>query len=78
MSLVGTWKLESHEHFDKYMKEGGAPDDMIAKAVALRPTITLTQNGDEYTLIRKGTLREQPPMVFKNGKEVHGKGKFNN
>ena len=75
MSLVGTWKMESHEHFDKYLKEGGVSDEVIAKITTLRPTMTLTQNGDEFTLIRKGTFKEEPPMIFKSGKEVQGKGK---
>lgn len=74
MSLIGTWVMEKHEHFDTYMKEGGVPEDVVNKVTALKPTMTLTQNGDTYTLTRKGTYKEEPPMAFKNGQEVHGKG----
>ena len=74
MSLIGTWLMEKHEHFDTYMKEGGVSEDVVNKVTALKPTMTLTQNGDVYTLTRKGTYKEEPPMTFKNGQEVHGKG----
>ncbi len=74
MSLVNTWLMEKHEHFDTYLKEGGVSDEMIKKVVALKPTMTLTQTGDEFTLVRKGTVKEEPPMKFKHMQVVHGKG----
>ena len=76
MSLVGTWVMEKHENFDTYMKEGGMSDDVVKKVTALKPTMTLTQNGDTFTLTRKGTFKEEPPMTFKSGQEVQGKGSF--
>jgi len=75
-SLVGEWILESQENIDKYMKDAGVPDEAIKKLLTLRPTISLTQNGDEFTLTRKNTLRgDRPPMKFKHMQEIHHKSK---
>jgi len=74
MSLIGSWVRESHEHLDKYMQEEGVPDEMIQKILSLKPSMTLAQSGDEFTLARKDTLRgERPPLKFKHMQEVHSK-----
>ena len=76
MSLVGNWVRESHEHLDKYMQDAGVPDEWIQKVLALQPSMSIAQNGDEFTLIRKDTLRgERPPLKFKHMQEVHSKSK---
>lgn len=77
-SLVGDWILESQENIEKYMQESGVPDEAIKKLLTLRPTISLTQSGDEFTLIRKNTLRgDRPPIKFKHMQEIHAKSKEN-
>ena len=66
--------LESHENMDKYLQEAGVPEEAIKKVFGMRPTLSLTKNGDEYTLVRKGTLRgDRPPLKFKHMQEIHSK-----
>ena len=77
MSLLGNWTLESHENMDKYLQEAGVPEEAIKKVFGMRPTLSLTKNGDEYTLVRKGTLRgDRPPLKFKHMQEIHSKSIF--
>jgi len=71
---VGNWVRESHQNLDKYLEDAGVPEAMIEKVLSLKPSMTLTLSGDEYTLVRKDTLRgERPPLKFKHMQEVHSK-----
>jgi len=73
-TLIGKWILESHENFEKFLKEQGMNDDMIHAITSLKPTLEFIKNGDEYTLIRKGGLKEEEPFRYKNMEEVSSKG----
>ena len=50
-------------------------DETIHLITSLKPTLTFLKNGDEYTLLRKGGLKEEEPFKFKHLEEVSGKGK---
>ena len=77
MSLVGNWIRESHQNLDKYLEGAGVPENMIQKVLELKPSMSITLNGHEYTLVRKDTLRgDRPPLKFKHMQEVHSKSNF--
>jgi hypothetical protein len=57
--------------------EAGVPEEAIKKVFDMRPTLSHTKNGDEYTLVRKGTLRgDRLPLKFKHMQEIHSKSIF--
>lgn len=72
--LIGKWILETHENFEQFLKEQGMNDEMIQTITSLKPTIEFIKNGEEYTLIRGGGLKEEEPFTFKHMQEVSSKG----
>ncbi len=73
-TLIGKWILETHENFEQFLKEQGMNDEMILTITSLKPTLELIKNGEEYTLIRGGGLKEEDPFTFKHMQEVSSKG----
>ncbi|CAH0595092.1 unnamed protein product [Chrysodeixis includens] len=73
MSFLGkTYKFESQENFDGFLKSVGVPDDKIALLNKFTPSQRLEQNGDSYTYF---TTTEAGPKetTFKSGVEFDDK-----
>lgn len=63
----GTWKHEKNENFDGFLKALGV--GMIPRSMASKqsPTVTITQNGDNFTIVMKGARTSE--STFKVGEE---------
>lgn len=65
--LAGVWKHEKNENFDEFlqaMKVGMIPRKMASKQ---SPTVTITQSGDDFTIVTKGARTVE--IKFKVGEE---------
>ena len=48
---------------------------MIKVITSLKPTTTITQDGDEWTFVCKGGIKEEEPFTYKHMQEVTSKGR---
>ena len=61
-------------NFEQFLKEQGMNDEIIQAITSLKPTLEIIKIGDEYSVIRKGALKEEEPFKFKHMEEVFSKG----
>jgi len=66
--LVGTWDLESSEKFDEYMSALGVGFITRKAAANIKPTVTIENNGDKWTIKMKSTLKSSE-ISFTDGVE---------
>lgn len=55
--LVGVWDVSSSENWDEYLKEIGVGMVMRKTAGSVKPTVTLENSGDEWTMKVSSTLK---------------------
>ncbi|CAF3037050.1 unnamed protein product [Rotaria sp. Silwood2] len=55
--LKGTWEYVDGEHFDDYMKEIGVGFALRQSAKFIKPKLSISQNGDQWTLKSESTLK---------------------
>jgi fatty acid-binding protein 4 len=55
--LVGTWNLESSENWEEYMKELGVGLFQRKAAATIKPTVIISNNGNQWTLKLQSTLK---------------------
>jgi len=70
----GTWKHEKNEKFDEFLKAMGV--GMLPRGMAMKqsPTMVVTQNGDEFTIVTKGARTSE--ITFTVGKEYKEKNQM--
>lgn len=75
--LAGVWKHEKNENFDEFlqaMKVGMIPRKMASKQ---SPTITITQSGDDFTIVTKGArtveIKFKVGGTYKENSPLEGK-----
>jgi len=56
-NFVGKWNLESSDNFDEYMKAVGVGMIMAKMASTAKPTITITVEGDNWSLKTETTFK---------------------
>jgi hypothetical protein len=61
--LVGTWDFESSENWEEFMKELGVGMIMRKAAAAIKPTIIIENNGNQWTLKMQSTLKNMEAHV---------------
>ena len=63
----GTYKHEKNENFEDFLKAMGV--GMLPRSMAMKqsPTIVITQNGDEFTIVTKGARTSE--IKFTVGQE---------
>ncbi|KAM9330341.1 fatty acid-binding protein, liver [Gastrophryne carolinensis] len=50
MSFAGTYKLETHENFETFMKAIGLPDDLIEKGKDIKSVTEIQQDGNHFVV----------------------------
>ena len=55
--LVGVWDVSSSENWEEYLKEIGVGMVMRKTAGSVKPTVTLENSGDEWTMKVSSTLK---------------------
>ena len=55
--LVGTWDLEESENWEEYMKEMGVGLVMRKAAASIKPTVIISNNGNQWTFKLQSTLK---------------------
>ncbi|KAM7075045.1 fatty acid-binding protein 9-like [Molossus nigricans] len=66
--FLGTWKLESSEHFEEYLEQLGVPVTVRHLAALEKPTINISAHGDKVS-IKTQTSFKNFEIVFKLGEE---------
>jgi hypothetical protein len=67
-NFVGKWNLESSENFDEYMKAVGVGMIMAKMASTAKPTLTITVEGDKWTIKTETTFKTSK-LEFKLNEE---------
>jgi len=67
-TLVGKWNLTESENFDEFLKEMGVSMTWRKLASSSKPTVTITNDGDNWTL-KTSTLLKTSEIKFEIGKE---------
>jgi len=67
-ALVGKWNLTDSENFDEFLKELGVGMTWRKLASSSKPTVTITNDGDNWTL-KTSTMLKTSEIKFEIGKE---------
>ena len=73
--LVGTWDLVESENFDEYMKELGVGFVTRKAAANIKPTVTITNDGNKWCLKMASTLKSSE-VNFVDGVEFDESNKL--
>jgi len=67
-ALVGKWNLTESENFDEFLKELGVGITWRKLASTSKPTVIITNDGDNWSL-KTSTLLKSSEIKFELGKE---------
>jgi len=67
-ALVGKWNLTESENFDEFLKEMGVGITWRKLASTSKPTVIITNDGDNWSL-KTSTLLKSSEIKFELGKE---------
>jgi len=67
-ALIGKWNLTESENFDEFLKEMGVGMTWRKLASSSKPTVTITNEGDNWSL-KTSTLLKNSEIKFEIGKE---------
>lgn len=73
----GTWKHEKNENFEDFLKAMGV--GLLPRSMAMKqsPTMTITQNGDDFTIVTKGArtveIKFKVGVEYKENSALEGK-----
>ncbi|XP_037360737.1 fatty acid-binding protein 9-like [Talpa occidentalis] len=66
--FLGTWKLESSENFDEYMKELGVSAAVRNAVELVKPSTTISVDGDKVNITTESSFKNTE-ISFKLGEE---------
>jgi len=67
-ALVGKWNLTESENFDEFLKEMGIGMTWRKIASSSKPTVTITNDGENWSL-KTSTMLKNSEIKFEIGKE---------
>ena len=68
-NLIGKWDLEKSENFEEFLNTLDLPDAIKTLVASIKPTLVVTQSGDDWSIlnIMPGAMNHE--VKFKDGIE---------